>query len=132
MSDEDVVESNAPVSTITCDLEGRIETFNKGAEQIFGYTSDEVIGKKRVSAFSPGRVVLGHVANWLSTAVEEGKFESETTFVHKDGSLIAAKVEITPTWETTDGEKTQIGYCGKTRTIDKDATDERRSLRRKT
>ena len=43
-------------STITCDMEGRIETFNKGAQAIFQYTPDEVIGKKRVSLFSPGLV----------------------------------------------------------------------------
>ncbi len=37
-----------PVSIITCDMEGRIGTFNEGAEQIFGYLADEIIGKKRV------------------------------------------------------------------------------------
>ncbi|NIO43836.1 MAG: PAS domain S-box protein, partial [Burkholderiales bacterium] len=51
-------------SVITADMEGRIETFNKGAEEIFGYSADEVIGKKRVSVFSPGLIVLGHVTNW--------------------------------------------------------------------
>ena len=56
------------VSVITCDLEGRIETFNPNAEKLFGYSADEVIGKKRVSLFSPGMVVLGHVANWLEKA----------------------------------------------------------------
>ena len=58
------------VSVITCDLEGRIETFNPNAEKLFGYSADEVIGKKRVSLFSPGMVVLGHVANWLDKAKE--------------------------------------------------------------
>ena len=120
MSEKDAAGDEDLVSVITCDMEGRIDTFNEGAERIFGYSSEEVVGKKRVSAFSPGRVVLGHVAGWLSTAVEKGKFESETTFVHKDGSLIAAHIEITPTWETIKGEKVQIGYCGKTRVLDKD------------
>ena len=52
-------------STITCDMEGRIETYNAGAEAIFGYEADEVIGKKRVSFFSPGLTVLEHVPTWL-------------------------------------------------------------------
>ena len=56
-------ETREIVSVITCDLEGRIETFNPNAEKLFGYSADEVIGKKRVSVFSPGMVVLGHVAN---------------------------------------------------------------------
>ena len=111
--------SSEYTSVITCDMEGRIETFNEGAEQIFGYTAEETIGKSRVSKFSPGRVVLGHVGMWLKTASTEGKFEGETTFVHKDGSLIPAYIEITPTFKTIDGQKTQIGYCGKTKIIDK-------------
>ena len=97
-------------SVITCDLEGRIQTYNKGAEQLFGYTADEVIGKQRVSAFSPGLIVLEHVGNWLKTARENGEFTGQTVFVRKDGSLFAADIRITPTWR--DGK--QIGYCGVT------------------
>ena len=40
-------------STITCDMEGVILTMNDGAEQIFGYKKEELIGKKRVSIFFP-------------------------------------------------------------------------------
>ena len=32
-------------SIITCDLDGKIETFSKGAEELFGYSADEIIGK---------------------------------------------------------------------------------------
>ena len=71
---------------VTCDMEGRIETISKGSERIFGYTEDELIGKKRVSIFSPGQVVLEHVPKWLEIAREKGEFKSETVFVHKDGS----------------------------------------------
>lgn len=89
-------------------MEGRIETFNKDAEEIFGYSADEVVGKKRVSLFSPGLVVLGHVGTWLKTAVKEGEFRGRTAFVRKDGSQFSADIRITPT--SKDG--VQIGYCG--------------------
>ena len=68
-------------SVITCDLEGRIQTFNRGAEATFGYRPDEVVGKKRVSAFSPGLVVLGQVEGWLKQAREQGEFNGRTVFV---------------------------------------------------
>ncbi len=97
-------------SVITCDMEGRIETFNKGAEQIFGYRAEEVIGKKRVSLFSPGLVVLGHVQNWLKTAREKGEFRSQAVFVRSDGTPFTAEIRITPTFR--NGK--QIGYCGVT------------------
>ena len=60
-------------STITCDMEGRILTMNDGAEQVFGYPKDELIGKKRVSLFSPGEIVLQNVEGWLNEAVKEGE-----------------------------------------------------------
>ena len=97
-------------STVTCDLEGRIETYNKGAEQIFQYSAAEVIGKKRVSLFSPGLVVLEHVPAWLKIAAEKGEFKTQTVFLRKDGSAFAADIRITPTFK--DGR--QIGFCGVT------------------
>ena len=117
-------DSNKIKSVITCDMEGRVETFNKGAEQIFGYSSDEVIGKMRVSNFSPGNVVLSHVATWLKTASKEGEYKSETTFVHKDGSLIPANIKITPNFKTIDGNKIQVGYCGQTTIINNKSPEE--------
>ena len=38
-------------SVITCDMEGRVLTMNKGAEDIFGYKKDEIIGKKEFQYF---------------------------------------------------------------------------------
>lgn len=101
-------------STITCDMEGRIETYNKGAEQIFGYSPEEVIGRKRVSVFSPGLVVLEHVPAWLKTASEQGEYKGQTVFVRKDGTTFNAEIRITPTFR--DGQ--QIGYCGVTTPLD--------------
>ncbi len=99
-------------SVITSDLEGRIETFNQGAEQIFGYEADEVIGRKRVSVFSPGLIVLGYVGDWLKEATESGEYNGQTVFVRKDGSQFAADIRITPTFHKQNGVKEQIGYCG--------------------
>lgn len=99
-----------PKSVITCDLEGRIQTFNEGAAALFGYSPEEVIGKKRVSLFSPGLVVLGHVGTWLKEAREKGEFHTRTVFLRKDKTPFAAEIRITPTFK--HGE--QIGYCGVT------------------
>ena len=106
-----MVESDKIISVITCDVEGRIETFNENAEKLFGYSSDELVGKKRVSLFSPGMIVLGHIENWLKNARENKKgHNTETVFVRKDGSEFAAKITLTATMK--DGK--HIGYCGRT------------------
>jgi len=58
-------------SVITCDLDGKIESLSEGAQKLFGYTEDDMVGKGRVSDFSPGQIVLGHVVNWLNESVEK-------------------------------------------------------------
>lgn len=106
-------------SVITCDMEGRIETFNSGAEIIFGYDAEEVIGKARVSLFSPGEIVLEHVPFWLQKASEEGEHITKTKFVRKDGSTFNARIRITPTFQNGKS-RTQSGYCGVTEVIDEE------------
>lgn len=101
-------------STVTCDMEGIIETYNEGAHTLFGYSPDEVIGNKRVSLFSPGWIVLQNVNFWLKEAREKGEYKTKTTFVRKNGSTFNAEIRITPTFK----EGKQIGYCGVTTPIE--------------
>lgn len=109
--------SRSAPSVITCDLEGRIQTFNEGAAELFGYAPEEVIGRKRVSLFSPGPVVLGHVNGWLAAARRAGAFQSRTVFLRKDGTPFAATIRITPTYRRHNGTKKHVGYCGVTRML---------------
>ncbi len=110
MNGVDTNALSAAKSVITCDLEGRIETFNDGAVRMFGWGADEVVGRKRVSLFSPGLVVLEHVNGWLKGAVANGRHETQTVFVRKDGTSFAADIRLTPTMRK--GE--HVGYCGVT------------------
>lgn len=116
-------QQNVP-GIITCDLEGRIQTYNKGAEQLFGYAPEEVIGRKRVSVFSPGQIVLGHVDKWLTMARNNGEFQTKTVFLRKSGTPFAAEIRITPTYQRRDGDKQHIGYCGVTTTLPDVAIDD--------
>ena len=108
-------------SIITCDLDGKIETFSEGAEKLFGYNPAEIISKVRVSDFSPGQVVLGHVINWLKESVEKGVWEGNSVFLHKDGHEIPCHIKITPT-KGKNGE--HIGYCGITTPLENITPDE--------
>ena len=75
----------------------------------------------RVSDFSDGQVVLGHVINWLDESVKKGKWEGETAFVRKDGSEFPAWIKITP---TRDKDGNHIGYCGVTTPLNDKTPDE--------
>ena len=108
-------------SVITCDLDGKVETFSKGAEKLFGYTTNDVVGKLRVSDFSDGQVVLGHVVKWLKIAVEKGEWVGDTVFLDKAKKEIPCNIKITPT-KDKNGE--HIGYCGVTTPLDNKTPDE--------
>ena len=107
-------------STVHCDLEGRITFMSEGAQEIFQYCSEEMVGKERVSIFSPGLVVLEHVPTWLKKSVEDGHYETDTVFLRKDGSEFAAHIRITPIIK--DGVHT--GFIGLTTPLpDRDSVE---------
>ena len=104
-------------SVIICDMEGVIENLNKDAEKLFGYSNSELIGKKRVSIFSEGEIVLQNVLMWLKSANANGFHETKTNFIRKDGTKFAAKIRITPNF-SNGKNKPQTGYCGMTEPIE--------------
>ncbi len=108
-------------SVITCDLDGKVETISEGAVSLFGYSAEEVVGKMRVSDFSEGQVVLGHVIGWLEESVKKGKWEGNTVFLHKDSNEIPCRIKITP---TKDKNGNHIGYCGVTTPLKDKTPDE--------
>ena len=85
-------------SVITCDLEGVIETINPEGEKLFGYPKEELIGKKRVSLFSAGEIVIQNVGTWLKGATKNGEHSTKTFFIRKDGSKFNAQIKITQTF----------------------------------
>src|SRR5256885_1245405 len=76
------------------DPEGRIASWNAGAERIKGYAAEEIIGQ-HFSRFYPAEdVARGQPAYALKLAIERGRFEVEGWRVRKDGSRFWASVVI--------------------------------------
>ena len=93
---------------------------SQGAEEVFQYRSDELVGRERLSVFSPGLVVLEHVPGWLKKSVADGHFETDTVFNRKDRSQFAAHIRITPI--VKDGVHT--GYLGLTTPLPERSVEE--------
>ncbi len=98
------------VSVVTCDLEGTVQTFSRGAEKLFGYRAEDVVGTQSVAIFHQPEAVEELVPRLLKQAAEEGLFEEEVTLVRKNGSEFRGRLVVRPVLR--EGEL--VGYMGRT------------------
>jgi PAS domain S-box-containing protein len=74
------------------DVQGRVRSWNDGAQRLKGYQADEIIGR-HFRIFLPEEIRAGEMADdALVTAAREDQFEAETWLVRKDGSQFYASV----------------------------------------
>ena len=90
-----LVESVKEYAIFLLDPEGRVSTWNQGAERIKGYKAQEIIGH-HFSRFYPREAIE---SKWpdreLEIATKEGRYTDEGLRVRKDGSTFWAYVVIT-------------------------------------
>ncbi len=90
-----LVEGVKDYAIFMLDPLGHITSWNRGAERIKGYRSDEIIGQ-HFSCFYPREdIERGKPEQELSVAASEGRLEDEGWRVRKDGSRFWADVVIT-------------------------------------
>src|SRR5687767_6691622 len=77
------------------DPDGRIMSWNAGAQQIKGYAPEEIIGRHFSTFYMPEEVNRGWPEHELKVATREGRFEDEGWRLRKDGSRFWANVVIT-------------------------------------
>ncbi len=90
-----LVDSVRDYAIFMIDTEGYIVTWNKGAERIKGYTSDEVLGKHISIFYTKDEIEKRAPENNLKKTLKKGRFETEGWRVRKDGSLFWADVVFT-------------------------------------
>jgi PAS domain S-box-containing protein len=76
------------------DPEGRVISWNAGAERIKGYTEAEIIGRHFSDFYTPEDRAAGVPKFALATATKTGKFEGEGWRLKKNGSRFWAAVLI--------------------------------------
>jgi PAS domain S-box-containing protein len=91
-----LVEAVKDYSIIMLDTEGRIVSWNIGAERIKGYRAEEIIGKHFSCLYPKEDIEQEKPNNELRVATVEGRFEAEGYRVRKDGTQFWANVIITP------------------------------------
>jgi len=104
------------------DPNGRVNSWNAGAERIKGYTPDEIIGHHFSRFYLPEEVEAGAPTVALSIAREAGRFEKEGWRLRKDGTRFWAHVVIDPI-TGDDGEI--VGFAKITRDVTERAEAQR-------
>jgi PAS domain S-box-containing protein len=114
-----LVEAVKDYAIFMLDPDGRVATWNTGAETIKGYRADEIIGR-HFSSFYPQEAIDRRWPDYeLAVARDQGRFEDEGWRVRKDGTRFWANVVITALRDETG---TLRGFAKITR----DLTDRRR------
>src|SRR5215218_4792952 len=90
-----LVEGVSDYAIFMLSPDGRIVSWNEGAERIQGYEVSEVLGEHFSVFYSEEDVDRGLPGEELRVAAIEGRFEEEGRRVRKDGTLCQAEVVIT-------------------------------------
>ena len=109
-----MVESVKDYAIIYVSKEGIIENWNKGAEKIKGYISEEIIGKNFRIFYTPSDQANKLPEKLLKQAYDEGIAKHEGWRVRKDGTMFWGFTVITA---LRNSKKNIIGYSKVTRDL---------------
>src|ERR1041384_4480638 len=103
-----VVNAITDYEIILLDLQGKVMTWNTGAEQLKGYRPDEAIGMHFSRFYTPEDIRAGRPERELQIAAAQGRSEEEGWRGGKDGSKFWARAVVTAVRDKT-GQL--IGYA---------------------
>ena len=103
-----LVEEVKDYAMFVVDTEGRIASWNEGAQRIFGYREAEIINRHGSILFTPEDVERGIPEYEMTTAREEGRAEDERWHVRNDGTRFWASGIVTP---LRDKQGSLLGYA---------------------
>jgi diguanylate cyclase (GGDEF)-like protein/PAS domain S-box-containing protein len=91
-----LIEGAGDAALFKLDSDGRIASWNAGAERLLGYTRDEAIGLDLSTFLTADENAAGKASAMLATGARGVVYEDEDWRVRKDGSLLWAHSTLTP------------------------------------
>jgi diguanylate cyclase (GGDEF)-like protein/PAS domain S-box-containing protein len=113
-----LVEAVEDYAILILDVEGRVVSWNAGAQRMKGYRSEDIFGRNFSVFYPPEDIAAGKPQRELETAAVDGHLEDEGWRLRADGTRFWAYVVITA---LRDGDGRLCGY-GK---ITRDLTEQR-------
>jgi PAS domain S-box-containing protein len=109
-----LIDSVTDYAIYMLDPNGRVSSWNTGAERLKGYAADEIIGEHFSRFYTEEDKQAGIPRMALQTAERAGRFEAEAWRLRKDGSRFWANVIVDPI-RSDDGQL--IGFAKVTRDL---------------
>ena len=81
-----LIESAEDYAIFTMTLDNRVNYWNAGAERIFGYTEQEILGESGAILFTPEDRARGVPEHEMQTAAVEGRASDERWHISKNGT----------------------------------------------
>jgi PAS domain S-box-containing protein len=120
-----LVESVVDYGIFMLDPDGRVASWNEGAQRIKGYRPDEIIGRHFSAFYQPEDRASGRPDRGLQIAAETGRHGEEGWRVRRDGARFWASVTITA---LRNAHGTLIGFAKVTRDLTERRAAEERAL----
>jgi PAS domain S-box-containing protein len=114
-----LLEAVTDYAIFMLDADGRVVSWNEGAERIKGWRREEILGEHFARFYPPEEVAAGKPARELAAAARDGRVEDVGWRVRKDGSRFWADVVITA---ITDQAGVLQGFA----TVTRDTSERRR------
>ncbi len=92
---------NSPIGIVRIDTEGHIQKINDGFKKIFGYTEDEILGKKLLNTITPPEMIE-HSEQLAQLLFKGESYQTETRRMNKAGEEIPILLSGIPV--IVDGE----------------------------
>lgn len=102
-----IIDSILDYAIYALDNNYNITAWNKGAEQILGYTKDEVMGKNVELVMVKSDVLNNKLQAKIDSAIREGRFEESGWRQKKDGTSYFCESLLFPMY---DSEKNIVGF----------------------
>ncbi len=90
-----LIESVKDYAIVMLDTEGRVVSWNPGAERLKGYRAEEILGKHFSIFYTPEDIEARRPQHLLEVAASEGRVEDEGWRLCKGGSRMWTNVVIT-------------------------------------
>jgi len=110
----------------TLSLDGIITSWNKGAEQIYGYSTEKILGK-HASILAPSH--LDKETMKLIELIKQGEsiHQYETSRLGKDGKIISVSITLSPVFDT-NGKLSAVSFISRNITERKKAEEALRNF----